>query len=74
MAHCQQIILSFIEEYAPGENPAYRKASTNKCFSKKKKKSYKKIKKGYIKIPCDKYKNSYALKHWQLGGSWYYWK
>ena len=33
----------FIEEYAPGENPNfYRKASTNKCFSKKKKNLIKK--------------------------------
>ena len=63
----------FVEEYAPNVNPAYRKASENECFSKNKKKTYKKIQKGYIKYPCNKYNKSYALKHWQLGGSWYYW-
>ena len=29
-----------------------------------------KNKKGYLEIPCKKYPNSYALKHWQLGKSW----
>ena len=29
-----------------------------------------KSKKGFIKYPCDKYPDSYALKHWQLGKSW----
>jgi len=65
----------FVEEYSPGENPSYRKASKNKCHSKKKKKSYKKLKnKGYIYFPCTKYNNSYALKHWQLGKSWVFWE
>ena len=29
-----------------------------------------KNKKGYLEIPCKKYPQSYALKHWQLGKSW----
>ena len=29
-----------------------------------------KNKKGYLVIPCKKYPDSYALKHWQLGKSW----
>ena len=59
----------FVEEYSPGKDPMYRKASKNKCHSKKK--TNKRIKgKGYLKFPCDKYPQSYALKHWQLGKSW----
>ena len=63
----------FVEEYEPGRDPPYRKATKNKCHSKKKtKKTNKKLKakKGYIRFPCDKYPKSYALKHWQLGKSW----
>ena len=63
----------FVEEYSPGQDPSYRKSSKNKCHSKKKKKrTNKRLKsgKGYLKFPCDKYPNSYALKHWQLGKSW----
>ena len=69
------IFYPFIEEYSEGVNPSYRKASKNKCHSKKKEKNYKKLKnnKGFIDFPCYKYKDSYALKHWQLGGSWYFW-
>ena len=38
----------------------------------KPKKGYTKLDgdKGYIKFPCTSYKDSYALKHWQLGKSW----
>ena len=63
----------FVEEYSPEQkDPPYRKHSTNKCHSKKYKKGYTKLNnnKGYIKFPCTSYKNSYALKHWQLGKSW----
>jgi|TARA_A100001037_G_scaffold33105_2_gene25874 mannosyltransferase OCH1-like enzyme len=62
----------FVEEYEPGVDPPYRKSAKNKCHSKKKKKTMKKLKskKGFIKYPCDKYPDSYALKHWQLGKSW----
>ena len=62
----------FIEEYAPGVDPPYRKSSKNKCHEiKKKRKSMKLIKKkGYLDYPCKKYPKSYALKHWQLGKSW----
>ena len=64
----------FVEEYSPGIDPAYRKASKNKCYSKSSKKKYTHLKKkGYIKYPCNQYKDSYALKHWQLGKSWIYW-
>ena len=61
----------FIEEYAPGVDPPYRKSSKNKCHEiKKKRKSMKLIKKkGYLDYPCKKYPKSYALKHWQLGKS-----
>ena len=49
----------------------YRKSGKNKCYSKKKTKNKKRIKKkGFIKFPCNKYPKSYALKHWQLGKSW----
>ena len=27
-------------------------------------------KKGYLLTPCNKYPKSYAIKHWNLGGSW----
>lgn len=63
----------FVEEYEPGRDPPFRKSDKNKCHSKKKtKKINKKLKakKGYIRFPCDKYPESYALKHWQLGKSW----
>tara|TARA_Y100000996_G_C22530801_1_gene646369 strand:+ start:235 stop:1086 length:852 start_codon:yes stop_codon:yes gene_type:complete len=63
----------FIEEYSPGQDPPYRKATKNKCHSKKKnKRTNKNLKsnKGHIRFPCDKYPKSYALKHWQLGKSW----
>ena len=54
-----------------GKNPPYRKASTDKCYSKKKTKGKIKLKnKGYLEIPCKKYPNSYAIKHWVLGKSW----
>ena len=63
----------FVEEYSPGQDPPYRKATNNKCHGKKKTKK-KTIrlqnKKGMIEFPCKKYPNSYALKHWQLGKSW----
>ena len=54
------------------KNPPYRKSSKNKCHSEKQKKGYTKLNgdKGYIKFPCNTYKDSYALKHWQLGKSW----
>ena len=63
----------FVEEYSPGKNPPYRKASKNKCHGKKKTKAKikrLKHKKGFIDFPCKKYPKSYALKHWQLGKSW----
>jgi len=68
----------FVEEYSPGKNPPYRKASKNKCHDTKKKKKKTnpkntkrlKNKKGFIDFPCKKYPKSYALKHWQLGKSW----
>ena len=65
----------FVEEYSPGQNPGYRKATKNKCHSKKgnnkgKDKKTLKNKKGTITFPCKKYPKSYALKHWQLGKSW----
>ena len=63
----------FVEEYEPGRDPPFRKSGKNKCHRKKKtKKINKKLKakKGYIRFPCDKYPESYALKHWQLGKSW----
>ena len=63
----------FVEEYSPGQDPSYRKSGKNKCHSKKKKKqTNKRLRsgKGHLKFPCDKYPNSYALKHWQLGKSW----
>jgi len=56
------------------KNPPYRKSGKNKCatHSIKAKKGYIKLDgdKGYIKFPCNSYKDSYALKHWQLGKSW----
>lgn len=56
------------------KNPPYRKSGKNKCatHSNKAKKGYIKLDgdKGYIKFPCNSYKDSYALKHWQLGKSW----
>ena len=62
----------FVEEYSPGQNPPYRKATKNKCHSQKKTKRIKKRlkKKGFIEFPCKRYPKSYALKHWQLGKSW----
>ncbi len=61
----------FVEEYAKNVDPPYRKSGKNKCYSKKKTKNKKRIKKkGFIKFPCNKYPKSYALKHWQLGKSW----
>jgi mannosyltransferase OCH1-like enzyme len=63
----------FVEEYSPGQDPPYRKATKNKCHGKKKtKKKTKRLKnkKGMIEFPCQKYPKSYALKHWQLGKSW----
>ena len=61
----------FVEEYSEGVDPPYRKSGKNKCHSKKRTKNKKRIKKkGFIKFPCDKYPESYALKHWQLGKSW----
>ena len=63
----------FVEEYSPGQDPPYRKATKNKCHSKKKTKKIKKRlknKKGFIEFPCKRYPKSYALKHWQLGKSW----
>ena len=62
----------FVEEYEPGVDPPYRKSRKNKCHSKKSKRTMKKLKskKGYLKFPCDKYPDSYAIKHWQLGKSW----
>ena len=60
----------YVEEYSPGHDPPYRKASDNKCYSQKSKKNYKKVKNGYIDFPCTKYPKSYAIKHWQLGKSW----
>ncbi len=65
----------FVEPLSSIEkNPPYRKAAKNKCasHSDKAKKGYIKLNgdKGYIKFPCTSYKDSYALKHWQLGKSW----
>jgi len=63
----------FVEEYAPGVDPPYRKSSKNKCHDKtKKRKTMKQLnaKKGFLEFPCKKYPKSYALKHWQLGKSW----
>tara|TARA_B100000575_G_C23108896_1_gene640327 strand:- start:475 stop:1374 length:900 start_codon:yes stop_codon:yes gene_type:complete len=63
----------FVEEYSPGQNPPYRKASKNKCHGQKKTKMKTKRlknKKGFIEFPCKRYPKSYALKHWQLGKSW----
>ena len=63
----------FVEEYSPGQNPPYRKASKNKCHGKKKtKKKIRRLKnkKGFIEFPCKRYPKSFALKHWQLGKSW----
>ena len=63
----------FIEEWTPGQDPPYRKATKNKCHTKKKRKlTNKKLKsgKGYLRFPCDKYPKSYAIKHWQLGKNW----
>ena len=63
----------FVEEYSPGQNPPYRKATKNKCHNQKKTKRVRKRlknKKGFIEFPCKKYPKSYALKHWQLGKSW----
>ena len=63
----------FIEPLSPiQKHPPYRKSGKNKCHSEKPKKGYTKLDgdKGYIKFPCNTYKDSYALKHWQLGKSW----
>lgn len=62
----------FIEPLDASNDPPYRKSSPNKCHSKRKKKTFRKLKskKGYISYPCKKYPQSYALKHWQLGKSW----
>ena len=61
----------FIEEYAEGIEPLYRKSSKNKCHSKKRTKKKIRVKgKGFIEFPCKKYPKSYALKHWQLGKTW----
>ena len=63
----------FVEEYSPGQDPLFRKASKNKCHSQKKTKRINKRlknKKGFLEFPCKKYPKSYALKHWQLGKSW----
>ena len=55
-----------------GQDPPYRKASTDKCYSKKKTKEKVRLKnkKGYLEIPCKKYPKSYAIKHWVIGKSW----
>ena len=48
----------FVEEYSPGQDPPYRKATKNKCHSKKKTKKIKKRlknKKGFIEFPCKRY-------------------
>ncbi len=79
----------FIEPVDSYNDSPFRKSSLNKCHkktlrkSKKSQKSqrsqksqkYKKLNsnKGYILYPCKNYPKSYALKHWQLGGSWYWW-
>ena len=63
----------FVEEYSPGQDPPYRKASKNKCHGPKKtKRKTKRLKnkKGFIEFPCKRYPKSYTLKHWQLGKSW----
>ena len=63
----------FIEEFSPDQkNPPYRKSGKNVCHSQKRKTNYIKLDndKGYLKFPCTSYKESYALKHWQLGKSW----
>lgn len=61
----------FVEEYSPGQDPPYRKASENKCHSMTQKGNMKNIgSKGFLNFPCKKYPKSYALKHWQLGKSW----
>lgn len=54
-----------------GQDPPFRKASTDKCYGTKKTKHKLKLKgKGYLEIPCKKYPKSYAIKHWVLGKSW----
>ena len=62
----------FIEPFDAFSDPLYRKSSKNKCHKTKKTKKYKKLqnKKGYLLTPCNKYPKSYAIKHWNLGGSW----
>lgn len=52
------------------------KKSNDQCISRKKPKVPYVIgtdqlkRKIYVKLPCNKYPNSYAIKHWDLGGSW----
>jgi len=65
----------FIEPFYKSLDPPYRKSSKNKCHRSKKTKKTKKFKrlnnkKGYLLTPCSKYPKSYAIKHWNLGGSW----
>lgn len=62
----------FIEPFDAFSDPLYRKSSKNKCHSSKKTKKFKRLnnKKGYLLTPCSKYPKSYAIKHWDLGGSW----
>jgi len=62
----------FVEPQDSFSDPPYRKSRKNKCHSKRKKKTFRKLKsnKGYISYPCKRYPQSYALKHWQLGKSW----
>ena len=43
--------------------PKRRKTKTSKLY-------HLKNNKGYLSNPCDKYPNSYAIKHWTLGKSW----
>ena len=55
--------------------PTYQKEITQKKGSQSNLKNSSKLirlknKKGYLEIPCKKYPQSYALKHWQLGKSW----
>ena len=63
----------FVERYSPTQkNPPYRKSKKNKCHSDKRRRGYTKLnnKKGYIKYPCNKYPESFAIKRWDLGKSW----
>ena len=65
----------FIYPFNWSDTIPYTVPSKNKCVSFTKKPGYFSAKDScgsiiYIRFPCLAYKNSYAIKHWDTGGSW----